>query len=299
MSMNDSCTAYLAPSGYVEQLRHELGGVVETYDRLLLAEGPARSVAWAANVWHEPRRITIESIGHGARELRAMQRNWSLYSFDHHRRATLIADKLPHVSAKPIVFPNLPPDAPLGSWTLLDRDTILAAPRCSSPFPNGEVRFVEDRESPPNRAYLKLFEALTAIGETPGPGDTCLDLGSSPGGWTWVLQKTGARVISVDKAPLDPAVASLPNVQFRQDSAFSIDPGSLGPIDWLCCDVACYPERLLKLVHKWLDACPKMICTVKFQGETDHASAARFQAIPGARLVHLGHNKHELTFLRT
>ena len=64
--------------------------------------------------------------------------------------------------------------------------------------------------APPNRAYLKLWEALTLAanmpdGRMPRPGELCLDLGSSPGGWSWVLQKLGARVISVDKAPLDPA----------------------------------------------------------------------------------------------
>ena len=88
---------------------------------------------------------------------------------------------------------------------MLAPDTILASARCSSPFVNGEVTFVEDRSGPPNRAYLKLWEALTLIGETPKPGQLCLDLGSSPGGWTWVMQGTGANVISVDKAPLDPA----------------------------------------------------------------------------------------------
>jgi 23S rRNA (cytidine2498-2'-O)-methyltransferase len=37
---------------------------------------------------------------------------------------------------------------------------------------------------------------------------------------------------------------------------------------------------------------------VKFQGETDHAAAAQFAAITGARLFHSAHNKHELTFAR-
>jgi 23S rRNA (cytidine2498-2'-O)-methyltransferase len=298
MVRTEPCTAYLAPRGFVDQLAAELGEVLATHDRLLIAAGPARPVSFVENIWHEPRHFAIDSIGHGARTLREIQRNWALYPFTQHRRAALLAEKLPHVSGKPLVFPNPAPAAPLGSWTLLDRDTLLAAPRCSSPFPNGEVQFVEDRASPPNRAYLKLFEALTVLGRVPGPGDRCLDLGSSPGGWTWVLQQTGARVLSVDKAPLDPRIASLPNVTFRQESAFAIDPGSTGKLDWLCCDVACYPDRLLGLVHRWLDVCPRMVCTVKLQGATDHAAVDRFRAIPGARLVHLHHNKHELTFLR-
>jgi 23S rRNA (cytidine2498-2'-O)-methyltransferase len=36
---------------------------------------------------------------------------------------------------------------------------------------------------------------------------------------------------------------------------------------------------------------------VKFQGETDHDAADAFAAIPGGRLMHLFHNRHELTFL--
>src|SRR5262249_13278786 len=150
-----------------------------------------------------------------ARQLRAIQRNWALYSHAFHRRAALIAETLPKVSAKPLRFPDPAPSAPLGSWTLLDPATVLASPRCSSPFPNGEVRFVEDRAAPPSRAYLKLWEAFTLIGTHPAPGELCLDLGSAPGGWDWVLHGLGAPVVSVDKAPLDPRIAALPGIEYR------------------------------------------------------------------------------------
>ena len=39
-----------------------------------------------------------------------------------------------------------------------------------------------------------------------------------------------------------------------------------------------------------------MLCTIKFQGATDHAIAAEFAAIPGSRMFHLTCNKHELTW---
>ena len=266
----------------------------------MLAEGPPRDVAWVANVWKDPQRIPIASIAEGARRLRALQRNWALYDWQLHRRAALIAERLPHVSAKPLVFPAAAPGAPLGSWTLIDAGTILASPDCSSPFANGEARFVEDREGPPNRAYLKLWEALTLIGRRPGPGHICLDLGSSPGGWSWVLQKLGARVVSVDKAPLAPAIAALPGIEFRRMSAFALDPAAFGPVDWLFCDVVCYPARLLALVRRWLalGQVANFVCTIKFQGETDMATARQFAAIPGSRLIHLHHNKHELTWVK-
>ncbi|MSP21004.1 MAG: hypothetical protein EXQ93_05700 [Alphaproteobacteria bacterium] len=293
--------AYLAPDGFLPELLREVGTAVQDVrGRLVLASGPERPVAWCANVWRAPRVIPIASIGDGASKLRAIQRNWALYSFDHHRRAALLVDKLPSVSAKPLAFGTPAPVAPLGSWTLLTPDTILASPACSSPFVNGDVAFVEDRSGPPNRAYLKLWEALTLLGERPKAGEVCLDLGSSPGGWTWVLQSTGARVISVDKAPLDEAVTRLPNVDYRQMSAFALEARDVGPIDWLCADIACYPERLFTLIERWLAAgtVRRLVCTLKFQGETDFAAMERFAAIPGGRLVHLHHNKHELTWLR-
>ncbi len=295
-------TGYLAPEGFVEDLLAELGAAVSAvHGRLVLAPGPPRPAAWVANLWHEPQRLAIASIADAARQLRAIQRNWALYAHGHHRRAALIEERLPKVSAKPLAFGAPAPTAPLGSWTLLDAGTVLAAPRCSSPFPHGEVRFIEDRAAPPSRAYLKLWEVFTLLGERPGPGDLCLDLGSSPGGWSWVLQQLGARVISVDKAPLDPRIAALPGIEFRRESAFALEPNSVGGINWLFSDVVCYPRRLLALVERWLAAgtCRRFVCTLKFQGPTDHETARRFAAIPGSRLLHLHHNKHELTWIRS
>ena len=98
-------TGYLAPAGFLAELQTELGTAVrETHGTLVLADGPAKPIAWVSNVWHEPMHIPISSIGDAAKKLPAIQRNWALYSFAHHRRAALIADKLPTVSAKPIVF---------------------------------------------------------------------------------------------------------------------------------------------------------------------------------------------------
>jgi len=291
-------TGYLAPAGYVAQLVDELGDVAAVHERLVLAEGSARDVAWAQNVWHDPVLLPSASVNDGARALHSIQRNWMLYSFAHHRRAALIQGKLPHVSCAPLAFPADPPAAPLGSWTLVERDTIIAAARCSSPFANGEPRFVEDRQNPPNRAYLKVWEALTSLGVRPQPGELCVDLGASPGGWTWALQQLGARVVSVDKAPLEPGVAALPRVQHRLQSAWALEPDELGQVDWLFSDMACYPERLLRLVREWMAAgsCRRFVCTLKLQGASDRAVLQEFAAIPGSRLFHLACNKHELTW---
>lgn len=278
----------------------ELGPGAVTYDdRLVFAPGPARPAYWAQNIWYDVERIAISSIKDGARQLRARQRNWALWPIGHFRRADLIQENLPHVGAKPINFPDPMPTAPLGSWTLYGPDLILAAGHCASAFRHGEVTFVENRALPPNRAYLKLWEAFTVTGRYPGPGARCLDLGASPGGWTWVAQSLGATVLSIDKAPLDPRIAALPGVTCREESAFALDPAAIGPVDWLLSDVICYPERLLELIATWRASglARNYICTVKCQGEPDPAIFAAFAAIPGASLRHLYHNKHELTFI--
>jgi 23S rRNA (cytidine2498-2'-O)-methyltransferase len=293
-------TGYLAARGYVDEVVAELGAVVAVHDRLVFAEGPPRPSAWAQNVWHAPLRLSINSIGEAAKALRAIQRNWVLYAFHLHRRAHLIEAQLPPLRPKRLAFPTDVPSAPLGSWTLLDANTIIAAKHCSSPFPHGEVEFAENKTAPPNRAYVKLWEALTLIGLRPRPGELCLDLGASPGGWSWALHETGARVIAVDKAPLDPKIAALPRLTVLRQSAFALEPADIGPVDWLCSDVVCYPQRLLALIRRWLEGglARRFVCTIKFQGATDHAAAREFAAIPGSRLMHLHHNKHELTWIK-
>lgn len=293
-------TGYLAAEGFERELETELGDVRERYGRLMLAPGPPRAVAWAQNVWLDPVRVEIHSIKDAARKLRAVQRNWVLYAHAHHRRAALIESELPVVKRRTIEPYSKLPSAPLGSWTLLDRDTLLYSARCSSPFPHGEVRFVEDKEGPPSRAYLKLWELFTLTRAWPKPGERCLDLGSAPGGWTWVLAELGAEVLSVDKAPLEPRVAARANVEHRRESAFSLDPRSVGPVDWFFSDIICYPPRLLSLVERWIaaDAAKRFVCTIKFQHETDHETARRFAAIEGSELIHLSHNRHELTWYR-
>jgi 23S rRNA (cytidine2498-2'-O)-methyltransferase len=122
---------------------------------------------------------------------------------------------------------------------------------------------------------------------------------AGPGG-----ESPAAQVVAVDKAPLDPAIAALPGVSARRASAFALDPAAWrreqGPADWLFSDVIAYPSRLLRLVRTWIDAgaARNIVCTIKFQGETDHVAAEAFAATPGAWLRHVSHNKHELMFAR-
>jgi 23S rRNA (cytidine2498-2'-O)-methyltransferase len=294
--------AYLAPEGLEATLAEELdraGAAISAWHgRLALSPDSPVPTAWALDIWTDPREFEIASVKSAATALRALQRNWSAYTIDHHRRSALIAAHLPPVKARKLIFPEPAPIGHLGAWTLISPGQMLASPTKSSPFVNGECHFVEDRIGPPSRAYLKLWEACTRLGAWPRPGQTCLDLGGAPGGWTWAIARLGANVVAIDKAELDPAVTAMPGVTQRRTSAFTLAPE---PVDWLFSDIVAYPARLLALVRHWIDAgAPgRIICTLKFQGQTDHSAAADFAAIPGGRLTHLFHNKHELTFIWT
>lgn len=292
----------LAPYGYMEPLLEELGErVITVRGRLVLATGE-EPAAWAQNVWTAPRWLEAASIGQAVRALTALQRNWrghALPESGHQRRQALMEAALPHVSSRPLRFGEAAPTAPLGAFTLWEHDLLLASPSTTSPFADGEALFEENRTEPPGRAYLKLWEAFTLDGRRPRPGDLCVDLGASPGGWTWVLAGLGARVFSLDKAELAPQVGCLPNVNHCLGSGFGLDPRHVGRVDWLFSDMICYPERLLQVVRQWIEAraCAHVVCTLKFQAETDHAASRAFAAIPGGRLLHLFCNKHELTFI--
>ena len=293
-------SAYLAAEGFEDSLAEELArrgvAIAGWHGRLALSPDAPVHAAWALDIWTDPREIEAPTVKTAADALRALQRNWGAYAAGLHRRMALTRERLPPVKARPLAFPSPPPASHLGAWTLLAPDRLLASPTKSSPFVNGECLFIEDHIGPPSRAYLKLWEALTRFGRYPKSGETCFDLGASPGGWTYVLASLGASVTAVDKAPLDPGVAAMPGVSERLDSAFAMPPE---PVDWLCSDIIAYPDRLLALVRKWIDAgaARHIVCTLKFQGPTDHAAAEAFAAIPDGQVVHLFHNKHELTFL--
>lgn len=289
--------AYLAFPDFEKELAHELSEKKAISDRLFLSE-VERTPVWAQLCAKNAETLEIQSIGDAVKALKARGKWWACYSSQHHRRAELIQEQLPKYKIPPLSFLGSLPQQPMGFWTLLDKNTLLAAANTSSPFPLGEVIFQEDKKTPPSRAYLKLWELFTVHGLRPKAGELCMDLGSSPGGWTWVLQQMGCRVLSVDKAPLAPQIASLPGIQALKKDAFQLKPSEVGAVDWLFSDIICYPPRLFELVQAWRASglCKNFVCTIKFQAETDWETMNKFREIPGSRLLHLCHNKHEVTW---
>jgi len=273
-------------------LERELTGVSERMGRLFIADGPPQKTLWAQNVWYDLREISFRSIGEAAGKLRSLQGLWAYYPHESVRRGALIQERLPYFEPKPLSFPSQLPTAPLGSWTLLNDETLLCAPRCSSPFAHGEIHFAETRE-PPSRAYLKLWEWFTRSGVFPKPNARCLEIGASPGGWTWVLKRLGGQVTAVDRSPLAPLLKDVP---FMKRDAFSIRPEEFPDVEWIFSDVVCTPKKLLEWVRPWLDRDVRFVCTLKFQGMEDMSIVKEFARI--GHVQRLFHNKHELTWHR-
>ena len=163
-------TAWLAAAGFQNNLYHELAidpartdPTVVQYGDLVYRKGTAPLAFWHRTRLEKPFIAEFSSIKEAADILRSIQRNWALYPFAAFRRSALISEKLPKLSIKPREFPFHVPDSPMGLWTLLDNNHLFASAETSSPFPLGEIRFVEDHENPPSRAYLKMFEALAWV----------------------------------------------------------------------------------------------------------------------------------------
>ncbi|MBL9113799.1 MAG: hypothetical protein JNJ83_02255 [Verrucomicrobiaceae bacterium] len=138
-----------------------------------------------------------------------------------------------------------------------------------SPFLLGEIPVSEDK-SAPSRAFAKLVEAQKRLGRAIQPGETVIDLGASPGGWTYVAVNQGARVTSIDRSPLRPDLMAHPRVTFIKGDAFAHEPTS--QVDWIVCDVIAAPERSIDLLLN-LAKKAKMkhfAFSIKFQGDQDY-----------------------------
>ena len=207
-------TGYLAIHKFEAELEREFEvrglKVALKKERLYLVEGEAPQMIWAQMTAWNLEFIAITSINDGVKKLKALGRNWGLFTVGNHRRAELIQSELPKINTKPIPFRHPLPDKPMGFWTLWEQDQILASQKTSSPFALGQMDFQEDKEMPPSRAYLKLWEFFTIYAPEAITGGTSIDVGSCPGGWTWVLRTLDFdKTYSVDKAPIEKRIFDL------------------------------------------------------------------------------------------
>lgn len=170
-----------------------------------------------------------------------------------------------------------------------------------APWPGGRAP-IQDDKSAPSRAYRKLEEALAWCRAGFEPNQRCVDLGAAPGGWSYVALQAGARVVAVDRAPLEPPASGHRGLRAVQGDAFRYEPED-PPVDWLLSDVIAEPDKSAQLLQRWLEAdwCRRFIVHLKFKGQGHYRLAFETLRIlravrPHVRAKQLVSDKNELTF---
>lgn len=292
-------TVYVVKPEFMTELQAELSDVLQVTGDLVFSADNKTDVCFAQDVWLEPQIVRFQSISEAVKILKNAGVFWYLHPISHVRRSRLIEQQLRQYKAMNRHFPLSTELPSISVFCLLDNNTLLYSTKRLKKWPDGACFFIEDKINPPNRAYLKLWEALTLLNKYPKEGDLAIDLGASPGGWTYVMHSLGCEVTSVDKAPLEPKIADLPRVRCMQQSAFAIEPEQCDKVyDWVLSDVACYPERAYGLIMKWINSgkARQLIFTIKLQGETDFEVIKKLQNIPNSYITNMFYNKHEATF---
>ena len=125
-----------------------------------------------------------------------------------------------------------------------------------SPYDMGIPRLKMPRQAP-SRSTLKLEEAILILLSKEERerylcnGQTAVDLGASPGGWTWQLVQRSIRVQAVDNGPMDQALMDSGLVKHVRADGFKFQPES--SVDWLVCDMVERPLHIARLMARWLN----------------------------------------------
>ncbi len=133
----------------------------------------------------------------------------------------------------------------------------------------GGIRRLRMPREAPSRSTLKLEEALLQFvpkDQWPTrlrPGVRAVDLGASPGGWTWQMVQHGVRVIAIDNGKMDEALMATGLVEHLRVDGFTYRPDKR--VDWLLCDMVEKPTRVAKLLAQWLERgwCREAIINLK------------------------------------
>ncbi len=172
---------------------------------------------------------------------------------------------------------------------------------------SGGQRRMADDPAAPSRSYLKTEEAFAALGREPEQGETAIDLGAAPGGWSYSVAKRGAQVLAIDNGPMKGGAKDHPLIEHRRADAFKIMPSAGESYDWLLCDLVEEPHHVMRLIEQWLKNrhCQNFVVNLKF-GRANALRLLDEVLDPQGRLLpycselrvrHLFHDRDEFTLM--
>ncbi|WP_374981584.1 23S rRNA (cytidine(2498)-2'-O)-methyltransferase RlmM [Pseudomonas solani] len=156
----------------------------------------------------------------------------------------------------------------------------LAEADNSALWPMGIPRLKFPREAP-SRSTLKLEEAWhtfipreqwdTRLSEDM----TGVDLGASPGGWTYQLVRRGMLVTAIDNGPMAESLMDTGLVQHLMVDGFTFKPKQ--PVDWMVCDIVEKPARNAALLDTWIGEglCREAVVNLKLPMKQRYAEVQR------------------------
>ncbi|MBM4152961.1 MAG: rRNA methyltransferase [Kiritimatiellaceae bacterium] len=159
----------------------------------------------------------------------------------------------------------------------------------------------------PSRSYLKTEEAFAVLGVEPVSGETVVDLGAAPGGWSYSAARRGASVTAIDNGPMKGGAKDNPLIRHLREDAFRFMPAHGERYDWLFCDLVEDPYHVMQLIERWLQGnyCRRFVINLKFGRADALGLLARVQdpngrIRPRCQLLtvrHLFHDRDEFTLV--
>ncbi|MBA1202099.1 23S rRNA (cytidine(2498)-2'-O)-methyltransferase RlmM [Pseudomonas capeferrum] len=156
----------------------------------------------------------------------------------------------------------------------------LAAADNSALWPMGIPRLKFPREAP-SRSTLKLEEAWHQFiprdqwDQRLADDMTGVDLGASPGGWTYQLVRRGMLVTAIDNGPMAESLMDTGLVQHLMADGFTWRPKQT--VDWMVCDIVEKPARNAALLETWLGEglCREAVVNLKLPMKQRYAEVRR------------------------
>ena len=156
----------------------------------------------------------------------------------------------------------------------------LAEADNSALWPMGIPRLKFPREAP-SRSTLKLEEAWHQFipreqwEQRLGDDMTGVDLGASPGGWTYQLVRRGMLVTAIDNGPMAESLMDTGLVQHLMADGFTWQPKQ--SVDWMVCDIVEKPARTTSLIETWLGEglCREAVVNLKLPMKQRYAEVRR------------------------